>query len=453
MFGNRSIPVLIFSLMLLSLLPVQAEAIDLEGSTSRVTVRADIEIANDGMIILKFKVLWGESEFEDSDIYIPRAHPPGLSWDDLHWDNLSALIEPLVTIEYLFSSQMGSGRTFVTTPEYFVETVLDIDVSFVLESVEQTILPEFDTLIIRADLKPDESSYTISPLSFLSKIDFNGFPPNGEVVIETDPSIDLQASSFALNHFLLPEGHRFKSEALFGLESSSVTYDTEDDSLHVRKLSPVISSTLLYFIFLGAAFLSMSIVSVAARRAKRQVNKGFEMWIGIGLVCLIASFPFHLYLSLLLIAAGFYRSLQKSKSLKPSAASRSTSESTDEKDQAAEISAGTGMSGDAKPVPGAGPASLTQNDLRSIIPPPRSFAPSDGTALDEEQHESPLFRNMSDPQNSEPHSGTGPIGFSPSGQPGAPDQPSSLPEDLQPRSILDKIGGEKPPTEIEKKDQ
>ena len=318
---KRSISPFVLSLLLLSILPGQVSAFDLGGSSSLVTVRSDIYMANDGVIILEFKALWGDSEFTVSNIFRPEAIH--LTWDDLVWSNLSAYLAPLVritppvTIEYLFSSEVGGGKTLVASPVFFVSTVLGIDSPFLIRSMTQCILPDFETIMIRAELEPERNAYTISPLRFLSGLDFQGFPPSGEVVIETESQIDLRTSSLSINHFMLPEGHRFKSRPLFGIESSRTTYDIAEDEIHVRNLPPVISTTLIYYLLLGAAFLSMIMVSVAARRAKIRTPKGLGMWVGIGAVCFLAFIPYHMYISMVLIVLGFYRSVQRSRSFLP----------------------------------------------------------------------------------------------------------------------------------------
>jgi len=308
---------IILALAIFPVLSIQASAIDLDGDSSKVTVRSCITIDSDGLMKLNFKVFWGESEFQDSNIFLPKAVPPILPWTDLAWENLSTMITPISTIQYLFDSPLPNGKTLVASEKHFVETVLDIDVPFTIRSIEPRILSEFQTIEIQARLEPSENSYTLSPLKFLPSIDFHEYPPHAEVEVNTGPSIVLQSNSFALNHFLLPEGHRFQSEGLFSIEDSRITYDTAEDSIHVRKLPAVISSTLLYSIWIGAAFLSMIILAVASRRAKVRVSKGGEMWFAIGMVCFFAFLPYHLFLSLILIVMGFYYSFQKSRSLKP----------------------------------------------------------------------------------------------------------------------------------------
>lgn len=305
--------------LLLAALPVlsyQASGIDLEGEESSVVVRAYIKIHDDGLLSLNFKVLWGASEFTGSDIFRPKAYPPTLPWADLDWDSLKEYITPIDTIEHLFNSTFSDGKKLTDTPEYFVKKALDIDTSFSIESVKPRILTEFMTIEIKVELMPGHNSYTIAPLRFLSKMDFGGFPPVGEVIIETASSIDIQPSSLAINHFLYPEGNRFKSEALY-FENERITYDISEDSIRVRKLPFFLSATILYSLWIGAAILSMIMVAVASRRAKKRVNKGLEMWVGIGVVCFLAFIPYHLFLSYLFIVLGFAYSVRKSRMLTP----------------------------------------------------------------------------------------------------------------------------------------
>ena len=363
---------IIFALAILFIIPLQASAVDLDGESSKVTVRSRIIIDSDGMMKLTFQVLWGESEFEESNIFRPRVVPPVLPWTDLSWENLSTMITPISTIRYLFESPLTDGRTIVASENHFIETVLDIDVSFSLQSVETRILAEFDMIEIQSRLEPSESSYTISPLKFLSELDFHGYPPLGEVEIETGPSIMLQSSSFALNHFLLPEGHRFSSKGLFSVEDDRITYDTSEDSIHVRKLPLVISATLLYSVWIGAAFLSMVMLSVAGRRAKKRINKGAEMWFAIGAVCFFAFLPYHLYLSLILIIIGFYYSAKKSQDLKP--AEKPSSPSKDEHPLPREDPSGLMPKEQAigeRPQKAEEPLEpLQSEELTTLIPPP-----------------------------------------------------------------------------------
>jgi len=308
--------VLIFLLMVTPLMSHQASALDLEGESSNVTVRACIKIHDDGIISLNFKVLWGTSEFTGSDIFTPKTYPPNLPWEEIHWNNLKNYLTPIDTIEHLFNSSLPNGNNLTRSPEFFVKTVLDIDVSFKIESNSSRVIDEFKTVEIKMDIMPSKNSYTIAPLKFIKDIDFQGFPPIVEVEIETSSSISIQASSFALNHFLYPEGHRFKSEALY-FEHSSVTYDTSEDSIKVRKLQPFFSASILYSLWLGAGILSMIMVMVTARRAKKKVDSGFWMWIGIGVICFLAFLPLHLFLSYFLILVGFAYSVRKSQMLMP----------------------------------------------------------------------------------------------------------------------------------------
>jgi len=393
---------------------MSVSGLDLDGESSRVTVRSNINIRSDGILTMNFKVIWGESEFHESDIYRPKAYPPVLPWTDLSWENLSTMITPIATIEYLFDSILPGGKTLVDSERHFIETVLDIDASYDITSVKPRILSEFETIEVRVEIEPSKSAYTIAPLKFLSKIDFHGFPPVGEIKIETGSSIDLQTSSFALNHFLFPEGHRFESEALFGFRSSYVTYDTSGDAIHVRKLPPVISSTLLYSLWIGAAFLSLVMVTVAARRAKKNVNKGVEMWFGIGMVCFFAFLPFHLYLSLLMIILGFYHSVKKSQSLKPVSSRKPSSEQADQpsSESGSGPVASTPESGNTQNKGMDREKPLRPEDLKAFIPP-----------------ELPLSRTTiphSDTSFAPPTSGIQSKPGSPPGQPFSPNEDHSI---------------------------
>ena len=136
----------------------------------------------------------------------------------------------------------------------------------------------------------------------------------------------------------------------------------------------MISSTILYSIWIGAAFLSMIILSVAGRRAKKRVNKGAEMWFAIGMVCFFAFLPYHLYLSMILIVIGFYYSVKKSKQLSPSDTSSSSSDK--EKELPEEEEKGTSSLPSEQAIGEKGrkaedPISPIQpEELKTLIPPP-----------------------------------------------------------------------------------
>jgi len=414
MNANKLNPIICIILIFTAVIPISSpptSAIDLEGESSKVTVRAYVEIHNDGMIFLNFKVLWGISEFKDSDIFRPKAYPPTLPWSELEWNNLTTHITPIDTIQFLFDNPLPDGNKIIQSQEYFVKTVLDLDIPFRLKSIEPRVLSEFETIEIRAKIDPSEDSYTISPLRFLESIDFNGYPPVGELEIETGPSIDIQVSSLALNHFLFPEGHRFKSESLFGLESSRVSYDISEDSIKVRKLPIVISSAILYSLWVGAAILSMIIVSVAARRAQKRTNRGVEMWFGIGVVCFLAFIPYHLFISLLLVILGFFYSLKKSIALKPVPKEKKEESSKD--DIPKNESESAGEEGTTPAQQKEPPETDDREDFRSLIPPP---LPLSQTTIPK-----------SDPSFAPPPPPSPPIESKNEPEPGPPEEPTEEP--------------------------
>ncbi len=178
MRGKATILVIFLLLSLIPILSSQTSAIDLEGESSNVTVTTYVKIHENGLISFNFKVLWGPNEFRGSDIFQPQAYPPILQWSGLQWENLKENIASIDTIESLFSNPLPDGKNLTASPEYFAKTVLEIDTSFSIESVEPRIIKEFMTIEVKMGLMPTDSSYTISPLSFLSKIDFGGFSPS-----------------------------------------------------------------------------------------------------------------------------------------------------------------------------------------------------------------------------------------------------------------------------------
>jgi len=312
--------IIIFLLVMSPMLILEknASAIDIGGGEeSSVRVRAYISVHNDGILSLNFKVLYGRSEFDGSDIY--RPHAPVWQWPDFTYERIEENltdISGIDTIRHLFNDTISDGKKLTYSGEFFAKTVLGIDSKFTVLKAEPRVIAEFKTIEVKVEIKPDDSSYTISPLKFLSSMNFGGFPPVTGVKVETGPDINIESSSIVLNHFLYPEGHRFSTDTLyFGYDA--VSYDTSKDSIKVQKLPPFLSSTILYYLWLGAAILSMIMVGVAGKKAGVRVNKGLEMWIGIGILCFLAFIPFHIYLSYLLILVGLVYSVRKSRRILP----------------------------------------------------------------------------------------------------------------------------------------